>query len=227
LQLGKTIEQIRREKEDLQKKFDTEHEATLGLSKELEKQRIELKKLQDGNYVMQQRIQRESKKLFEMQRDKAVLAQCLEMEWERQLNCLLRNRDHKEHRPLPVPMPFGRASSCPRMLPGHNKPYLEEYESEGSSAAENCENGLEGPVDGDVVGELANAQFPGVSRRRSCRWETQSMPCFSPRLSPFPSPRNSSRTSSRSRSPFTIDGAKPVEEAGGRRIGFHSQVVRC
>ena len=217
-QLGKTIEQIRREKEELQRKLDAEHEATAALSKELDKQRLDLKRLQDSNYVMQQRIQRESKKLCEMQRDKASLAQCLEMEWERQLNCLFRSRDHRDSRPMPLPVPFGRSSSCPRILPGHSKPYLEEYESEGSSAAENGESGLEGPVDGDVVGELANAQFPGVSRRRSCRWETQSMPCFSPRLSPFPSPRNSSRTSSRSRSPFTIDGAKSLDEAGGRLL---------
>ncbi len=182
----------------------------MSLGKELEKQRLELKKLQDNNYVMQQRIQKESRKLTDMQRDKASLAQCLEMEWERQLNCLLRNRDQQDRRTLPLPVPFGRSNSCPRVLPCHGgKPYPEEYESEGSSTAENGEGGLEGPVDGDVVGELSNPPFPGISRRRSGRWETQSMPCFSPRLSPFPSPRNSSRTSSRSRSPFTIDGLTP------------------
>ncbi|KAJ1484076.1 hypothetical protein T484DRAFT_1798248 [Baffinella frigidus] len=46
---------------------------------------------------------------------------------------------------------------------------------------------------------------------RSWKWESQSLPCFSPRLSPYPSPP-ATPYSSRSRSPSSFRAASPAQD---------------
>mmetsp|Transcript_14211 Transcript_14211/g.28339 ORF Transcript_14211/g.28339 Transcript_14211/m.28339 type:complete len:461 (+) Transcript_14211:214-1596(+) len=181
--LGKTVDLIRVEKEELLHRLEHEKAAAAALRKEHELQRQELKKLQGSNYVMQQRIAKENQKLSELQREKSQLAQVLEAEWERQLNVMLRTRSTD---PTSGPSSMTRTRSLDTKI---------DTDIVSDLPTNNMDN------DGDVVGELSLT--PRICRdhkRRSGKWESQSLPCFSPRLSPYPSPP-ATPYSSRSRSP--------------------------
>jgi len=67
---------------------------------------------------------------------------------------------------------------------------------------------------GDVVGEMTPRIF---QKRRSHKWESQSLPSFSPRLSPYPSPP-ATPSSSRSRSP----GMRSRDYSPARSVGLSS-----
>eukprot|EP00960_Hanusia_phi_P038477 753455-Hanusia_phi.AAC.2 len=128
--LGKTVDQIKSEK-----KLEKEKAVASALSREHELQRMELKKLQGTNYVMQQRIAKESKRLTEMQREKSLIAQRLEAEWERHFNMMIRERTC-----YPA---FNRASS------------LEKWNLAEMEAVDFCDNSWNSvDPDGDVLGEL-------------------------------------------------------------------------
>ena len=178
--LGKTVDLIKSEKEVLLKELEREKAAAASIRAEHETQRQELKKLQGSNFVMQQRISKEASKLVGMQREKSYIAQRLEAEWEKHFNVMIRDKSRDMFGP------FGARSSS-----------LDEWglpEIEGEFAADIDQ-------DGDVVGELSLT--PRIFQKRRShqhKWESQSLPSFSPRLSPYPSPPGTPY-SSRSRSP--------------------------
>ncbi|EKX41940.1 hypothetical protein GUITHDRAFT_153692 [Guillardia theta CCMP2712] len=202
--LGKTVDQIKSEKEALIQKLEKEKATASALSREHELQRLELKKLQGTNYVMQQRIAKESKRLTEMQREKSLIAQRLEAEWERHFNMMVRERSC-----YPA---FNRATS------------LEKWNLAEMEAVDLCDNSWNSvDPDGDVLGELSLTPRIFREKRRSGKWESQSLPSFSPRLSPYPSPP-ATPYSSRSRSP-ALNRSREYQCALSRSIYKQMQVI--
>ena len=187
-QLGKTVDLIKSEKECLILQLEKEKAATASLRVEHELQRQELKKLQGSNFFMQQRISKEASKLEGMQREKSYIAQRLEAEWEKHVNTMIRDktRDTLGH--------YGRFKS----LDDWGLPEPDPTELEPDDV-------------GDVVSELTLT--PRIfQKRRSHRWESQSLPSCSPRLSPYPSPP-ATPFSSRSRSPAMTRGSRDFSPA--------------
>jgi len=191
--LGKTVDLIKHEKEVLLKELEREKAAAAAIRTEHEQQRQELKKLQGSNFVMQQRISKEASRLEGMQREKSFIAQRLEAEWEKHFNVMIRDKSRDMFGP------FGARTSS-----------LDEWglpEIEGEFMAEQDDVG-------DVVGEMTPRIF---QKRRSHKWESQSLPSFSPRLSPYPSPP-ATPSSSRSRSP----GMRSRDYSPARSVGLSS-----
>jgi myosin heavy subunit len=191
--LGKTVEVIKAEKQALILELEREKAAAAAIRMEHEQQRQELKKLQGSNFVMQQRISREASKLEGMQREKSYIAQRLEAEWEKHFNVMIRDKSRDMFGP------FGARTSS-----------LEEW---GLPEIEDQIFPDQDDV-GDVVGEMAPRIF---QKRRSHKWESQSLPSFSPRLSPYPSPPTTP-VSSRSRSP----GMRSRDFSPARSVGLSS-----
>jgi len=241
--LGKTVDAIKSEKEVLLHKLEKEKAAAAQLRMEHETQRQELKKLQGSNFVLQQRIDREESKLSVLQRQKAHMAQVLEAEWERQLNVMLRQREtpegqsgshsHPSHHKLTSGHFSGsggfrtRSFSVDRdSVISETPPQIDFFDEEADLKPANNPD-----MDGDVVGELSLTPriARGDSKRRSGRWESQSLPCYSPRLSPYPSPpptpydRSCSpaytRTSSQDATPSTSRSQSPSVRSS------HSSIV--
>ena len=182
-QLGKTVDVIKGEKEALLHQLEKEKAAASAIRAEHEAQRLELKKLQGSNLIMQQRIAREMSKLDGMKREKSYIAQRLEAEWERHINVMIRDKNRDSQGPLGTLGPCDPLSS---LIEG------EFVEDDGFFSSQD-------PDDlGDTLGELSLT--PKIFQRRRSKWETQSLPTFSPRLSPYPSPP-ATPYSSRSRSP--------------------------
>jgi myosin heavy subunit len=178
--LGKTVKLVQSEKAVLMQQLEKEKAAAAALRAEHETQRQELKKLQGSNFVMQQRINRETSKLEGMKREKSYIAQRLEAEWEKHFNVMIRDKSRDVFGPF--------ASRCDCLdevsLPELDDDALYTYDPDDV---------------GDVLGELSLT--PKIlQRRRLHKWESQSLPSFSPHLSPYPSPP-ATPLSSRSRSP--------------------------
>jgi len=208
--LGKAVAQTKVEKDLLMVQLERERAAASQLSKEHETQRDELKKLQGANHMMQKRITKEAKRLQEFKRDKSHLAQSLEAEWEWKLNNLLARQREASNDGHSISSSFDRAGS-------HT---MRDRAGSLNSTSE-CQSDLDvdfdkftsGEMDRDVVGELAATPrlMRNPSRGRSWKWESQSLPCFSPRLSPYPSPP-ATPYSSRSRSPSSFRAASPAQD---------------
>ena len=188
--LGKTVDIIKSEKEMLLRELEREKAAASAIRIEHEAQRQELKKLQGSNFVMQQRISKEANKLEGMQREKSYIAQRLEAEWEKHFNVMIRDKT--------------RTTFSDSL----NEWELPEIEGEFGDACYSTD-----PDDvGDVVGELS--LVPRIfQKRRNYRWESQSLPSFSPRNSPYPSPP-ATPYSSRSRSPAMTRSSRDSPLAG-------------
>mmetsp|Transcript_86068 Transcript_86068/g.139593 ORF Transcript_86068/g.139593 Transcript_86068/m.139593 type:complete len:306 (+) Transcript_86068:1088-2005(+) len=183
--LGKTVDLIKSEKEALLSQLEKEKAAAAAIAREHDAQRLELKKLQGSNFVMQQRIAKEASKLEGMQREKSYIAQRLEAEWEKHFNVMIRDKNKDSQ--------FGPFGARANSLDEWGLPELD------------CEFAADPDDVGDVVGELS--LMPTIfQKRRSHKWESQSLPSFSPRNSPYPSPPGTPY-SSRSRSPARSIGA--------------------
>lgn len=206
--LGKTVDIIKSEKEMLLRELEREKAAAAAIRVEHEQQRQELKKLQGSNFVMQQRISREEVKLEGMQREKSYIAQRLEAEWEKHVNVMIRDKTRDMFGP------FGQRF---RSLEEWGLPEIE---------GEFGDNGCCTEVDdlGDVVGELSLTPRIFRTTRRGAKWESQSLPSFSPRLSPYPSPP-ATPYSSRSRSPAMTRSSRDFSPARweGGSISSRSQ----
>jgi hypothetical protein len=207
--LGKTVDIIKSEKDVLLRELEREKAAAAAIRVEHEQQRQELKKMQGSNFVMQQRISREASKLEGMQREKSYIAQRLEAEWEKHVNVMIRDKTRDMFGP------FGQRF---RSLDEWGLP-----EIEGEFGADGCCTEVDDL--GDVVGELSlTPRIFQKTRRGVSKWESQSLPSFSPRLSPYPSPP-ATPFSSRSRSPAMTRSSRDFSPARweGGSISSRSQ----